>query len=433
MKKTKKASICILIIMMIVMLLVVIYLKTDLFKTKEQLFWKYFLKEKDEIISIVSNNETKQYNEKIKKSSYIKKGNISLVWKRNFFKPINIKIEEKGNNAEECKNIFINMKYDNKDINETTIIEDGDYYYLKNELVDNNYIGFENNNLKQVAKKIGISNTDFIPNKIKDIDYVELFSLSDEETKHILKKYIPVCRKIIKNKDYTKEKNVKLEKKRVTKYGVQVTKKQFNNLCIEILKELKNDEKTLDIISRKIKSLDETNKYCEMNNLKNRIDECIGYLEHRDVDDEIFLSIIIYKNENDVEKIELVMNDDRTISIQNDKKNKIIIKQYGIKENKLDTKSFEGIVRTAINSIYEITYEKQIENNDIKKVDVNIKCNFGIEQFSINYNYVEQIKNNVEEIIRKDDITYLDLNKISNKTFKNVIEKVLKLKAFLTW
>ncbi len=385
------------------------------------------MKEKDEIINIVSNNEVKEYNEILKKSSYIKEGNISITCEKKLLKPINAKITEKGNNIEKCRNIFVGLKYGNKDINETTIIEDDDYFYIKNDLINDNYIGFENNNLKETAKRIGIANTDFIPNKIKEVDCFELLSLRKEEIKYILKKYIPICRKYVRNKHYIKEDNVKLENENVTKYGVQVTEKQFNNLLMGVLSELKDDDKTLNIISRKVAIIDETNKYCEINNIKYTIGEWINYLEHRTVDEDIFLSINIYKNENDVVKVELVLNNDRTISIQNDKKNKLIIKQYDIKNNEPDLKSLAGIIKTVLNTIYEITYEKQIDNNKTNRASLNIKCNLGIEQLNINYNYVEKIKNNVEGIIRKDDILYLDLNKISNETFKNIVEKALSL------
>ena len=429
MSKKKNFLIYSIILLIILSIFVVLYLKTDLFKTKEQLFWKYFLKEKDEIVSIVSNDETKKYNKTIKKSSYIKEGDISVESKRNIIKPINVKITEKGNNVEKCRNIFVGLKYDNKDINETTIIEDNDYFYIKNDLINENYIGIENNNLKEAAKRIGIANTDFIPNKIKDIDYFELLSLSEEDTSYILKKCIPICRKYVKNKHYIKEENVKLENEKVTKYEVQVTEKQFNDLLIGVLSELKEDDKTLNIIGRKIQIIDEANKYCDINNIKNVIDGWIDYLEDRNVDEEIFLSIIIYKNKNDVVKTEFVLNNDRTISIQNDN-NRIIIKQYDIKDNEPNLKSIKGIIKTALNTIYEITYEKQVENNEINRVNLNVKCNLGIEQLNINYNYVEQIKNNVEGIIRKDDIEYIDLNIITNNSFKNIVEKVLSLNTY---
>lgn len=431
MKKTKKAFICILAVVILGIILTIIYIKTDFLKTKEQLFWKYFLKEKDEIVNVLSNDEVKLYNEKIKKYSYIKEGNISIISEHKFLKPIYINIVEKGNKDKDYKNIQLDLKYDDKDINQTTIIKEDNYFFVKNEILNKDYIGFENNNLKQLAKKMGIANTDFIPNKIKDIDYDELFTISDEETRYILKKYIPICRKYVNNKHYIKEENVELENEsgKIVSYKVQVTEKQFNDMVISVLKELHDDEKTLNIISNKVKVLDDTNRYGDINNIKSKIEELINKLEKENTVDEIFLSIIIYKNENGVIKTELVLNNDRTISVQTDKRNKITIKQYNIVNNEINLKSFNEIVRTALNTISEITYTKEIINEDVNKVELNIKCNLGIESVDINYNYVEQIKNNVDNIIRKDEIEYIDLNKTTEEFYKTLLEKVLKINA----
>ena len=429
MKKTKKAFLCILAVVILGIVLTIIYIKTDFLKTKEQLFWKYFLKEKDEIVNVLSNNEVKLYNEKIKKSSYIKEGNISIISEHNFLKPIYINIVEKGNKDKDYKNIQLDLKYDDKDINQTTIIKEDNYFFIKNEILNKDYIGFENNNLKQLAKKMGIANTDFIPNKIKDIDYDELFTISDEETRYILKKYIPICRKYVNNKHYIKEENVELENEsgKIVSYKVQVTEKQFNDMVISVLKELHDDEKILNIISNKVKVLDDTNRYGDINNIKSKIEELINKLEKENTVDENFLSIIIYKNENGVIKTELVLNNDRTISVQTDKRNKITIKQYNIVNNEINLKSFNEIVRTALNTISEVTYTKEIINEDKQKIELNIKCNLGIENVNINYNYVEQIKNNVDNIIRKDEIEYIDLNKTTEEFYKTLLEKVLKI------
>ena len=278
---------------------------------------------------------------------------------------------------------------------------------------------------------MGIANTDFIPNKIKDIDYDELFTISDEETRYILKKYVPICRKHVNNKHYIKEENVKLENEsgKIVSYKVQVTEKQFNEMVIDVLKELHDDEKSLNIICNKVRVIDDTNIYCDINNVKYKIEESIDVLEKKDVKDETFLSIIIYKNENDVVKTELVLNNDRTISIQTDKRNKIIIKQYDIMNNEINLKTFSEIIRTALNTISEVTYTREIINEDEQKVELNIKCNLGIENVNINYNYVEQIKKNVDNIIRKDEIEYIDLNKTTEEFYKSLLEKVLKINA----
>ncbi len=418
-----------IVFFIIIVLLLTLYLTTDLFKTKEQLFWKYLLKEKNEIINVLSNEKTRLYNERIKKSSYIKEGNITIAGENKLIKPMNIEIAEKGNKLEDYKNITFNVKYDNKSVNQTIIVEEDNYFYINNEALGNDYIRIENDNLKELAKKIGITNTDFIPNKIKDVDYNELFKISDEETRYILKKYIPIYRKYVNNKHYTKEENVELENEngKIVSFKVQVTEKQFKEMLIDVLNELANDEKTLNIISNKIKILDETNKYCKVNNIKNEIEKYLDLLEEKNVEDEIFLSIIVYRKENDVIKTEFVFNNERTISIQTDKKNIINIRQYDIMNNEINLKTFDGIIKTALNTISEVTYTKEIINDNTNKAELNIKCNLGIETVNINYNYVEQIKNNVDSIIRKDEIKYINADNFTNEIYETLLKKVLKI------
>ena len=78
-----------------------------MFKTKEQLFWKYFLKEKDEIVSCISNDNVKNYNNSLKESSYIKEGTISINSKLDVIKPIEVSILKKGNNKEKRRKKII--------------------------------------------------------------------------------------------------------------------------------------------------------------------------------------------------------------------------------------------------------------------------------------------------------------------------------------
>ena len=148
----RKLFLYVLILSITLFIFAIIYLRTDLFKTKEQLFWKNFLEEKDEIVNVLSNNDTKSYNSRLKNSYYIKEGNISIDCERNIFKPVNINIIEKGNKKEEYKNSLITLNYDNRNYNETTIINEENYFYIKNSIFNNDYLRLENNNLKQLAE-----------------------------------------------------------------------------------------------------------------------------------------------------------------------------------------------------------------------------------------------------------------------------------------
>lgn len=400
------------------------YINTDFLKTKEQLFWKYFILEKDKIVTVFSNKEIQEFNQNLKISSYIKEGNFSITSKYNLIKPINVDISEKGDNQQKIKNTDINLKYNDKDIGNINIIKDDNYILIKNDKTKLGYIGFKNENLKQLAKKLGLANTEFIPNKIQEIDFFELLSLSDDEGKYILKKYVPICRKYVKNKDYNIEKNVGGKEEKL--YKVQVSNEQLKNIMINILEELENDEITLEIISNKIKVMDNENEYTSIDKIKSKINEFKEKIEQLKTTDEKFLSIIIYKNANNVEKMEIIVEDGRNISIEIINENKILIKQSNnLNDKQIDLKNFKGILTTLINTVDEVTYEKKIINGKEKTVDINVICNVGLETINLKYNYVEKIENNVEDYVKMNEINYTELEKVNIEMLKLLVEKIL--------
>ena len=427
MNKKKKILICGLSISIIVVCLALIYIFTDLFKTKEQLFFKYIVKQKDEIESVLSNNEIKQFNIEEKNSSYIKEGNIKVDTGLEILKPVNIKITEKGNNKDKIRNTFIDAEYNNLKLANATIIKDNDYYLIKSNLLSDKYLAVENNNLKDLAKDFGIQNTEYIPDKVNEIDYTELFEFTDDEIIHILKEYIPIYRKHVKNNDYIKRKNVKLDKSsdNLTSIEVQLSEKQVNDLMIELLKNLHEDDKTINIINKKINIINPESKYTNNEMIKEKISDLIEYFSSKDVKDEKFLSIIIYKKLNNVIKTELVLNNERIFSIErNDDENKLIFKQYGVKGKKIDISSIEGIIKTVINSLEEITLKMDIVDSQTSKVEISCKFNIGIDKVTINYNYVKKIENNVEDLIYKKDVEFIELKKYIEENKQNIIEKI---------
>ena len=428
----KKRIFSIISVFIIVIGLVILYIKTDLFKTKEQLFWKYLLIEKDEIASVISDKDMERYSNELKNSTYIKEGNILIESENKFINPVNIKISEKGNKQIDCKNISIDLNYNDKNIGSTNIIKDDNYYFVKNDFLYSEYIGIENAGIKQIAKDLGMSNTDFIPDRIKDIDWVQFFYINDSDLRYILKKYIPICRKYVKNKDYEKEDNVKLDSqnKNLTRYKLELSEEQLRNCFVDVLDNIYDDERSLEIISEKIKIIDNESEYCSINNLKEKIKEISTNLHNKSVNIEKFLSIIIYKKENNVIKTEIVLKNDRTISIEKKNENEIVLKQYNVENFKINLKSLSGIAETILNSISEVTYNKRMENDKTSKVEFDIVCNLGIETITIKYNYVEQIKNNVENLVRKNDINYIDLKKYNKEILELILQKAPKIDSF---
>lgn len=414
--------------MLVACTILFIYKKTDMFKTKEQLFWKYLLSEKDEIVNIMSNDDIKNYSDKLKQSSYIKEQNLSITAKNNLIHPIEMKTSERGNKEKQCKNIDLSLFYDNEEMKNMSIIQDDDYFFIRDNNTDSNFIGIENNNLKQLAQSLGIQNTTFIPNKIKEIDYFKLFSIEDAELDRILKRYIPICRKYVNNKHYSKECNVKLQNmsENVTTYTLDVSKHQLNYVMVNVLKELQNDDDTIRLVSDKLCMIGDDSYYSNVENIKAKIDELLSILSNKETDDDKFLSIIVYKKDSRVIKTDIVLESGRTISVETDGST-VNINQHNVNYDNIDITTVEGTIRTIVNSINNITYTKNVENCTSNKVDLNIICNIGIEKLTFAYNYVEKIENNVDNLVEKNDLDYIDLKNDVEILRKNILRNVDKI------
>ncbi len=380
------------------------------------------LSEVDNIMQIISNDNVKKYNKTLKGSYYIKESEISIFSKLKLFKTINAKISQKGNNVDKITNTNIQLKYNNQNMTELSMIKDKDYFIVKNDYISEDYIGFENKNLKILAQKFGIKNTELIPNKIKKIDIAELFSITQQEKNHIISKYISIFRNNIKNENYSKQVNKNKEDDTIIEYKMSISENESKNTLIEILNELYNDEISLRIISSKIEILDNESIYCNIDNIKEKIKEVISYIEFKETNEEDIISVTIYRNMHDIEKIELKFKDNRTISIQNDNKNnKIIIKQSNVKRQITNLNNLNNIANSVLDSINEITYSKNITNNNKNNVDINVIFDIGIDKVIFTYSYVEQIENFVDNIIDKNNIDYIDVENIDKEFYDKIL------------
>lgn len=413
MKNKKIIIVC--SILLIIIILVIVYIKTDFLKTKEQLFWKYMSKN-EELIQVFSNEKTKQYNKNFIKSSYINKTNISIETRSKIIKPIKIYIEEKGNNKIECSNTNVKLDFNNNIESIANIVKDENYYILNSKILENEYVGFENKNLKQLASELGIKNTTYIPDEITQIDYENLFSIKDEEKEYIKNTYVPILRKHVKNSNYTKNDSGTIE--------LHISEKDFNELIIDVLEKIYNDETMLLFISKKIEIVNKNSEYTNTEQLSRKIKELSNKLQNKKCVEEEFISIIIYIDEKNVEKTEIVLKNNRTISVQYDEKdNSIIIKQYEVKEKEFNNNSVNGIINNIINNISEIKYYRRIEAENESNSCIKIILNFGIEKVNIEYNIIETLdfENDLEDIKRKKDIKFIDLQNLKDEVEKRKI------------
>ncbi len=267
MRNKSKLVIAISVIVVIVIAIVIgllLYLKTDIFKSNQELFFRYALQNGEilEDFVIYSQNEVL---DNIKKSEHTTDTNFNFQLVSND--------PQIANQTIPARNFSMNYSkkadpVNNKASSETTInfltrelfklkyIQDGNLYALKSDEVVNKYLAFNNSNLKGLAKKFELEDISKIPNQIEKVDFKELLKLTDEEKEYLYTKYINVINKNVSKEKYKKQTNVTIninDRDIITNaYTLELTKQEWTNLIISILQETLQDNQTLNILLQKV-------------------------------------------------------------------------------------------------------------------------------------------------------------------------------------
>ena len=267
-----------IIVIIIIITGILLYLNTDMFKSNKTLFFKYFGKNSENIKEIEEIFESSEYEKNLQNNKYTDDINIKVNYTNNLqttsednSNTINnvkllIKGEEDKNNKysykdfklEKDKNIATNTENqsssensnesNNKEQNimEVEYIKNDNNYGIRFSDLFKQYLLVENNNLKDLFRKIGYSEQELenVPDSIEIND----ITLSDIKYSEIINK------KVSKEKFEKNSKQViTINEKNITTnaYILKLTNEELNNLYVDLLESLKQDE----IILNKIESI----------------------------------------------------------------------------------------------------------------------------------------------------------------------------------
>lgn len=287
MKNKKLLIIPIVLIILLVLgagISAIIYFQTDLFKSPKQLFFKYLGKSVDFDKEFDYDRFLSEYKEQSEKS-YTSTGDIIASF--NYDKSQNdlshYKNSSTSNVTNSSENIMNNLKdsldktkiqysaesiptkqkyhinikpiYNNTEITNLELLSSGDNYGIKiNDLYDK-YIYVENNNLKELASKLGLD-SNIIPDKFQKRNMYELLYISPETRKQISKKYTNFLDKKLTKDMFIKQKNVPTsvngENVTANSYTLTLNGEQTHDILISFLQELKEDDLSLDLLIQKL-------------------------------------------------------------------------------------------------------------------------------------------------------------------------------------
>lgn len=279
-----------IIVIIIIITGILLYLNTDMFKSNKTLFFKYLGKNSENIKEIEEIFESTEYEKKLQNNKYTDNMNIKINYTNNLQTTSednsntinNVKIlingEEDKNNKYSYKdlklvkdkNIATNTENqsssensnesNNKEQNimEVEYIKNDNNYGIRFSDLFKQYLLVENNNLKDLLKKIGYSEQELenVPDSIEvnDITLNDI-KFTEDEIKQLSEKYSEIINKKVSKEKFEKNSKqvITINEKNITTnaYILKLTNEELNNLYVDLLKSLKQDE----IILNKLESI----------------------------------------------------------------------------------------------------------------------------------------------------------------------------------
>ena len=247
-----------ILIVLLLVVFVVLYFCTDLLKSDKQLFFKYASQLVETEGGFVENNIEAFYNKK-QQMPYENEGkfdftvdlgnntNEQIDIANDFVVNFSGKTDKTNNKAEQN----IELKYSD-DVSWPLIYRhDGDIYGIQTDYVSSKYVAVENNNLKEFAGKVGMTDTSDVPEKIEVPENTTSFEYTEEEKQTVQEKYITILENQFRNDQFQAERN----EDGTIRYILTMTNEELKNLVIALLNELKTDDVNLgkikNIINKK--------------------------------------------------------------------------------------------------------------------------------------------------------------------------------------
>lgn len=421
------------IIIVAILIGITLYFTTDLFKSNEKLFWKYFLQIED-ISDVISNDKLNLEKEFKKSNSYISNGNLSFNYAKGEDSSKEFKIETTSKYDINSNKTYADaiLKNGELDLFKISYINYDDIYAIKCDEVYERYIGIKNSNLTELGKKYGFEN---VPDTININEYENLLKLSEEEKTHILNTYVPIIMENIDSKQYKKEtetieiNNIQYE---TNTYKIEISGDTLKIILINCLNKLKQDQQLLSIINERISKVTFNNL-----DITNKIDDLIKEIEQYNINETLNIEIYESNGKNIRTKVSLGtkiniiydrLNNENTLTMDFEQKNNI---QEFMNANEIIDLTEIG---NDTNFTTRIIIAKKVQNNltlnniqiipDINKNNENIDILVQIENKDDDFNNLYDIKINKNENEKQEQITITYNNEI---TKTNQVENIKEI------
>lgn len=451
----RKKRITLIIVIVVLILLIIggiflaLYLNTDMFKSNQTLFIKYLGKNSENIQRLENIINKTEYDELLKTNPY----NVTSEIKVNYTENVGT-TEENNNNSINQLKITVDGQTDNNNnydyrnikllkndeqIMQNEILHTSNNYGIKFTDLFNQYVVVENQNLKDLLKRIGYTDEqiEYVPDSIDfDNDILQDIKFSNEEIESLINKYTSIITQNIGEANFQRQKNQVIEingqNYLANAYILVLTKEQLNNIYINILENLKEDEIVLnkiEAIQNKINQLTLGKESIDFkNDLIEKIDLTIQKIRQTNIGtDET--KIVVYENNGEtistcIQTQEYQIN----LNCLNGYNELVFIENnteiYKITIENIDNKI---VINNENNENQEssFTIEKIQEENDKKREDsYKVLYELDNKKIEININRITEMAPIMENAQVFNNDNAIILNKLEDSIMKEIINRV---------
>lgn len=458
----KKRNLIIVLSIITVLILIIggvlIYLNiaTDIFKSPDELFYKY-LYQNGSIADVFDTDLLDRYYQRIENNAYNGTGEITIKTGMNddsesdtkefdtLMNNLKLSYTTKSNLAERKQETEATIAYNDQEQFKFSVVQDNNNYGIKSDEVVYKYLKLKNENLRDIYTKLGVQDSESIPNQFNKIDYNIYKNMDAQDKATILSTYQNVLNKGILSNHYTKQANVNLnfngQSVVANAYSLTLTEEEISSLKISLLETLMTDELTLKYL---VQFLQLDSSYTVQ--IKQSIQEEIDNLKREQIENNENVRITVYESNMQllttiVETPEANYTINNNVSETNQKVT--IVKQSNDGNNINTTVTLERNTSDSSNSFkmeqISTTGETTTDRNaitvnlngnvDTGNLELNVKLEnlIGNKLNEINYTDKKEFSSSVD-IEGLNDDNSVSLNDMTleeiNSLYKSIVERI---------
>jgi hypothetical protein len=441
-KKDVKFKIIAGVILLILAAGVALYFNTDIFRTKREVFIKYF-DQTFEATKILENESNSAYNEKKITSKYKRVGTAKIISSSNVadskvLDKLKFSIGERTDNGNEKSAIMINVMNGMEIMEEINLLKDGDNFGFYCKDVANSYVFVKNGEMKKILNLAGINDLGMVPNYIGSMDPKYLVETTDVEKQHI-NKILDIMKNNVPNNAYNKDGKTKVNVDgtdyEANAYSLTLSSNDSATLYIDVLEKITKDSILINYFASKAKLMGMDAKYTEVNSLNEYFQKVISDLR-KDPSKAKELKVVVYENSMKNIRTDISFGDVKIIidHIKKDDKETSVFK--------LNEFSFKMSKDKSNNYTYEIKKDKTAKSEEFRleialtqtgNVDDNsirnkgtINLTNGIKHLTLEYNDTVNFTDEIGTILSVDNTSHIILNDSSDNDIKTFINELKK-------